>query len=127
MRSDDCFFVYIKIPEDIQPLARGDKYEDPLQERLSAQELGEVTGGGSQLGDNTPEGSPTIEYCGIDVDVRDLSAGLELLRSALRELNAPVGTELQYTINDQMLQDMLQPQGWLEQQPRADVHPGFGV
>ena len=44
-------FVYVKIPEDIEPLDRGDKYEDPRDEILQASGVGEVSGGGSQLGD----------------------------------------------------------------------------
>ncbi|MFY9560352.1 MAG: hypothetical protein WAQ52_08980 [Terriglobales bacterium] len=39
---------YIRIPESLGPLARGEKYEGPLGKALG--ELGEVTGGGSQLG-----------------------------------------------------------------------------
>lgn len=43
-------FLYVLIPEGLSPLDRGDKYEDTLDDRLGAFGLGEVTGGGSQLG-----------------------------------------------------------------------------
>jgi hypothetical protein len=81
------FFFYVRIPEDLQPLARGDRYEDPLQEALAAADIGEVTGGGSQLGEGT-----SIEYCGIDVVVRQRDRGLELIRSVMRRLRAPRAT-----------------------------------
>lgn len=45
------FFFYVRIPEDVQPIARGARYEDPLQAALHAEDLGEVTGGGSQMGE----------------------------------------------------------------------------
>ena len=81
------FFFYVRIPEDLQPLARGDRYEDPLQDALAAADVGEVTGGGSQLGEGT-----SIENCGIDVVVRDRAQGLELICMEMRRLGAPRGT-----------------------------------
>jgi hypothetical protein len=81
------FFFYVRIPEDLQPIARGDRYEDPLQEALDAANVGQVTGGGSQLGEGT-----SIEYCGIDVVVRDRDRGLELICSEMRRLHAPRAT-----------------------------------
>ncbi len=78
------FFFYVRIPEDLQPLARGDRYENPLQDALAAADMGEVTGGGSQLGEGT-----SIEYCGIDVVVRDRARRLELICSEMRRLRAP--------------------------------------
>ena len=53
-------FVYVKIQDAVGPLDRGDKYEDGLQEALREQQLGEITGGGSQLGEDNPDGTPTI-------------------------------------------------------------------
>ena len=44
---DPQLFVYVKIPGDIQPLARGERFEDPLDDALSASGLGQVSGGGS--------------------------------------------------------------------------------
>lgn len=80
-------FFYIKIPEDIQPLARAAKYEDPLQVELTRRSLGEITGGGSQLASGGG-----IEYCGIDVEVTDRERGLELIVETMRRLQAPPET-----------------------------------
>jgi hypothetical protein len=81
-------FFYIRIPESIEPLARGDKYEDPLAEALG--ELGEVTGGGSQLGEGD-----TIAYCGLDVVVSDRDRGLAVIRKTLHACHAPAGTVIE--------------------------------
>ena len=80
-------FFYIKIPGNIQPLERGDLFEDPLIQSLEAAGLGEVTGGGSQLAKGGG-----VEYCGIDVEVNDRERGLALILSEMRRLNAPQGT-----------------------------------
>ncbi|MBN8248809.1 MAG: hypothetical protein J0L84_15390 [Verrucomicrobia bacterium] len=84
------FFFYVRIPEDLLPIARGERYEDPLQDALDAEGLGEVTGGGSQLGDGN-----LIEYCGVDLVVRDRDRGLELIRSVMRRLGAPRTTVIE--------------------------------
>jgi hypothetical protein len=44
--------VIVRIPEHIEPMDRGDRYEDPLDAKLKESGLGEVTGGGSQLDEN---------------------------------------------------------------------------
>jgi hypothetical protein len=76
-------FVYIKIPGDIDPSDRVERFADPLQEALESAELGTVTGGGSQLCEPDSEGARSVEFCGIDVDLYHLGKGLELLRKEL--------------------------------------------
>ncbi len=70
-------FFYVRIPESLGPFDRGAKYEDPLSAALG--ELGEVTGGGSQLGVGN-----LIEYCGVDVVVNDRDRGLKVIRQSVR-------------------------------------------
>jgi len=84
------YMFYIRIPADIQPLERGELFEDPLHEALQESGLGEVTGGGSQLGEND-----TIAYCGIDVVVTEREAGLQIVRHTMRGLQAPSGTVIE--------------------------------
>ena len=84
------FFFHIRIPEDLLPIERGDRYEDPLQDALEAEGIGEVTGGGSQLGEGT-----SVEYCGIDIVVRQRDKGLELIRSVMRRQGAPRATVIE--------------------------------
>ena len=45
------------------------------------------------------EGHRDIEWCGIDVDLLDPDAGLELLKAELKRLGAPKGTILEYTLD----------------------------
>lgn len=119
-------FIYVKLPESLGPIDRGSKYEDPLDQRLRAAGIGEVSGGGSQLGDKNPDGSRDIKFCGVDVDVTDLGQALELLRDTLPLLGAADGTELHYTWRETKLQDVLRNGVWELEQPRVSLHPGFG-
>ena len=124
---DPELFVYVKIPGDVQPLVRGDKFEDPLDAALKAAGLGEVTGGGSQMDDPYPDGRPRVEFCGIDFAVLDRDASLALLRDWLLHLSAPEGTEIQYTVGSERLLDKLVLGTWSNRLPRTFMHPGFGV
>jgi len=81
-------FFYIRVPNLLKPKDRGEKYEDPLKDALG--ELGQVTGGGSQLGDGN-----TIEYCGVDVVVIDRHHGLKLVRKIMKSCGAPKETVLE--------------------------------
>ena len=83
-------FVYAKLWEAIEPIARGDRYEDPLQAALEAGGLGEVSGGGSSIGKEHG-----IEYAGIDIDLASLES-LDLVRRLLDQAGAPKGSELQF-------------------------------
>jgi hypothetical protein len=100
-------FVFVKIPESLMPIDRGDKYEDPLDEALKKAGLGEVTGGGSQLGDPNPDGTPRIEWIGIDVDLIDLPKGLPFLKAELSRLGAPKGTTLEFEIDGKRISETL--------------------
>jgi hypothetical protein len=88
--ADGHFFFYIRIPASVGPLDRGDLYEDPLQDALSEADLGEITGGGSQLGDGN-----SIAYCGLDVVVTDRDRGLALIRETMQRLGAPPDTVIE--------------------------------
>lgn len=88
--KDGKHFYYIRIPEPIGPLERGDRYEDPLQQALAEAGLGHATGGGSQLGEGN-----AIEYCGIDVVVIDRHRGLSVIRETMQQLGAPPATVIE--------------------------------
>jgi hypothetical protein len=94
-------FVYIKIPGDLDPFDRTERFADRLQEALELAELGRIAGGGSQLSEPDSEGGRSVEFCGIDVDLYHLCKGLELLRKELIRLEAPPGTTLLYELNGQ--------------------------
>ena len=78
-------FFYILIHESLGPHDRAEKYEEPLNNALG--ELGEITGGGSQLGEGN-----SILFCGLDVVVNHREQGLKIIRECLRSCNAPPNT-----------------------------------
>jgi len=125
-RWDPQLFVYVKIPGDIQPIARGERFEDPLQLALDATGLGKISGGGSQLDKPYPDGRPRVEYCGIDINVTDRDKARVLLMEKLIELAAPDGTELHYTKDGSMQLDRFANGIWKQGEPRTFEHPGFG-
>jgi len=90
-------FVFVRIPEQIQPLDRGTKYEDSLDAALKKGGVGEVSGGGTQLSAPDADGKKTIEWIGVDVDLSDFERGMPILRRELLRLGAPPDTVLEYT------------------------------
>lgn len=120
-------FVYIKIPDAIQPLDRARIFEDPIDAALEPTQLGHVSGGGSLLGDERPDGTRPIEFCGIDVDTTDRDAVLIVLRELLPGLGIPRGTELHYTAGDTKLQDRFLGADWVIGESREFLHPGFDI
>ncbi len=89
-------FVFVKVPEPLMPIERGEKYVDPLDAALKRVELGEVTGGGSQLSEPDAEGRRTVEWVGLDVELLDLDRGIPLLKRELLRLGAPAGPTLEF-------------------------------
>jgi hypothetical protein len=81
--------VIARIPEHIEPMDRGARYEDPLQDALATRELGIVTGGGSQL-------TPTTEIGFVDVELAlaDLDDAVDVAIRVLEDAGAPVGSTL---------------------------------
>ena len=58
----DRHFVLARITEHVEPIERGERYEEPLADFLKEHGLGEVTGGGSQL---TQDGE--IEFADVEL------------------------------------------------------------
>jgi hypothetical protein len=125
--TEPHLFIYVMIPGDIQPIAREERFGEPLGAALQDAGLGKVSGGGSQLDDPYPYGSPRVEFCGIDIDVIDRDRARSLLRQKLVELRAPSGTELHFTKEGAMLLDRFSDGGWIEALPRTVTHPAFGI
>ncbi|MGI9419726.1 MAG: hypothetical protein ACR2RA_18020 [Geminicoccaceae bacterium] len=82
--------VTVRLNARLQPLDRGDIYEDPLAEALEASSLGAVTGGGTQLAE---EGG--IEFCDIELVLKKADVEtLDRVVAALEKLGAPKGSKL---------------------------------
>ena|SRR2546423_3210592 len=79
-----------RLNERTQPMDRGARYEDVLDEFLKKRGLGEVTGGGSQLA-----ATGEIEYCDVEISLADTSDdALAVIAQALEMLGAPKGSKL---------------------------------
>ena len=84
-------YVIARLNARVQPIDRGEYYEDPLDESLKRLNLGEVTGGGTQMADE-PAG---IEFC--DVEIRLSEATQENVQKIVEQLEAlgvPKGSRL---------------------------------
>jgi len=85
-------FVTARMWEYIEPIARGTRYEDPLDAFLIRNNFGELDGGGTQVGDR-----PNIEYVDISIWLKDADAALTQVTEELERLGAPTGSELRYS------------------------------
>lgn len=81
--------VVARLYEHIEPIVRGIRYEDPLDTALRGASLGEVTGGGSQLG-----ALGEIEFADVEIEVANLEAALPVIIDVLQRSGAPVGSQL---------------------------------
>lgn len=84
-------YVTARLNARVQPLDRGEYFEDPLADKLEELGLGEVTGGGTQLCDE-PAG---IAFCDLEIHLKALSdETLDVITQHLTELGAPKGSKL---------------------------------
>jgi len=81
--------VLARVYEHIEPIDRGDRYEDPLQAVLEQAKIGRVTGGGSQL--NELGG---IAYADVEIELANVDEALRVVAEALENAGAPQGSEL---------------------------------
>ena len=84
-------FVTATLWEYILPIDRGERYEDPLDEALSEQNLGETCGGGSLISE-----AFGIECVDIEIRLTDLQRGLPVIVNTLQRRGAPLGSVLRY-------------------------------
>ncbi len=94
------YSVCAEIMEPILPMARGRKYEEPLDQALVAAKLGVVTGGGTQMG---KDGG--IAWVEIVMALADLDGALQFTRQQLRKLGAPPGSTLVFRVGDQQVRE----------------------
>ena len=81
--------VIARFYEHIEPIDRGERYEDPLQEILEKSGVGRVTGGGSQLDEHG-----AIAFAEVELELTNLNDALRIVAEALEALGAPQGSEL---------------------------------
>ena len=81
--------VIARLYEHLEPIDRGERYEDPLDAVLEAAGLGRVTGGGSQLNE-----SGGIEFVDLEIELANLDEALTTTVGALEAAGAPAGSEI---------------------------------
>ncbi len=92
----DCDpFAYAQLLDRIMPLARGERYEEPLDEALAQRGFGEVVGGGTMQ-----QKSGEIEYVGIDLNLRHLQESIPFVCSFLEERGAAKGSALMVSVGE---------------------------
>lgn len=85
-------YIVAQLNDKLMPIDRGDVYEDPLDEFLKQKWYGEVSGGGTLLSK-----SNEIEYCDVEIKLREKEINREALAeiiNKLEELGAPKGSKL---------------------------------
>lgn len=125
MAGSEAELLYVFLPEPLGPIDRGDKYEDPIIDELERLGLGEVTGGGTGMGNEGPDGRREIQSCGIDIETGDLNASRAALRELLPKLGCPQGTQLQYSLADRALQDEFDGESWQTERERTESTDSF--
>jgi hypothetical protein len=83
--------VIVRLNDRVQPLDRGSRYEDPLQEMLSERKWGKVTGGGTQLSEDGE-----IAFCDVELELTTVTPDiLRAIADTLESFGAPTGSEIQ--------------------------------
>jgi hypothetical protein len=89
-------FIVATINARIQPMHRGEIYEDPLDEILAKNATGEVSGGGT-LQSQTGE----IEYCDVEIQVNNSNdETVDLIKSSLEKMGVPKGSKIKIEATD---------------------------
>ena len=74
----------------LQPIHRGEFFEDPLNEALDRAALGQVSGGGTMQA-----ATGEIEYCDIEIQIADeVPKAVKYIVDTLESLGAPKGSKL---------------------------------
>jgi hypothetical protein len=82
----------VTLPGNIQPIERGPRFADPLNQALKAEGIGETSDEGTQMG--IVDGRVVVIAADIEVNVSDLGRGLAMIRRVLRAADAPAGTTI---------------------------------
>jgi hypothetical protein len=102
-------FAVAKIAEPIQPIERGDVYEDPLAEFLESKGLGAVVGGGTLM-----ETSGEIAHADIELELANAGEAAKLAVEFLEKAGAPRGSELRIFKEGEGTEESVTPFGTRE-------------
>lgn len=93
-------YIVVSLNARLQPLHRGEIYEDILDNLLTNQSKGEVSGGGTsqyQTGE--------IEYCDIEIEVNNSDDGtVSLIKTTLEQIGIPKGSKILIEATDNKIE-----------------------
>ena len=82
--------IVVTLNAKLQPVDRGEHFEDPLDAVIKQAGIGEVSGGGTQQ-----QHSGEIAYCDIEITLSSTAdAAVPVIIARLEELGAPKGSKL---------------------------------
>jgi len=105
-------FFYAKLPVGSSLADREDVFHEGLEAALAQEKLGSVLGWGDSLSHMNASQPARVAFHRIDIEITDFKPALALLQRTLVALDAPVGTEIHYTVDGAALQDVLGSTGW---------------
>lgn len=95
-------FIVITLNDKIQPLDRGYYYEDPLDEYLQNNQLGEIAGGGTM---QSKDGD--IEYVDIEIRIKNLGDSKNVADKVIeffKTHNAPKNSKILIESTDEVIE-----------------------
>jgi hypothetical protein len=105
-------FFYVKLPTGLKLADREHIFHDGLESSLAAQNVGSVLGWGASLSRMDANEPARLAFHRVDLEITDFKPALTLLRRTLETLDAPVETEIHYTVDGMALQDVFSLTGW---------------
>lgn len=112
-------FVYVKVPLWGTTDPASDALHRALEQELETAGVGSLVGWGTSLPSAGATERDPGSFHRVDIEIRELEAGLRVLREALATLKSPLGTELHFTAEGTAWQQSLSEGGWSDQVPRS--------
>jgi hypothetical protein len=95
-------FIVATLNDKVMPIDRGEIYEDPLDEFIQANGIGEVTGGGTMQLE-----SGELEYCDVEIQLNSDEIDenqIKQIIEKLEEFGAPKGSKLTIEKTEQKIE-----------------------
>lgn len=82
--------ITLQLNARLQPMHRGDIYEDPIHDMLEEAGIGETTGGGTSMGANKE-----VQYCDVEIALKNNEKEtMDKLLQIIDEIGVPKGSFL---------------------------------
>ncbi|MES9990926.1 MAG: hypothetical protein ABW098_03170 [Candidatus Thiodiazotropha sp.] len=93
-------FIVVTINARIQPMHRGELFEDPLDQVLAETSIGEISGGGTLQSE-----SGEIEHCDVEIQVyKSDDKTVNFIKSTMEKLGIPKGSKIHIESKDSVIE-----------------------